>query len=101
MIVSRSGPDNLKKASWIRRMFEEGARLKQEFGAARVFDFTLGNPEIERPPRCWPRHAACSTAARATTTSTCPMLWHRLLDGQRLLCGQRPSTGLMLSPLAV
>jgi len=31
-------------------MFEEGARLKQERGADKVFDFTLGNPEIEPPP---------------------------------------------------
>jgi aspartate aminotransferase len=50
MIVSRAVTDNLKKASWIRRMFEEGARLKQERGSDKVFDFTLGNPEIEPPP---------------------------------------------------
>src|SRR5262245_27505270 len=50
MIVSRAVADNLAKASWIRRMFEEGARLKQERGADKVFDFTLGNPEIEPPP---------------------------------------------------
>jgi aspartate aminotransferase len=50
MIVSREVSDNLGKASWIRRMFEEGARLKAERGADKVFDFTLGNPEIEPPP---------------------------------------------------
>ena len=50
MIVSKAVADNLGKASWIRRMFEEGARLKQERGADKVFDFTLGNPEIEPPP---------------------------------------------------
>src|SRR5262245_10730987 len=50
MIVSRAVADNLQKASWIRRMFEEGARLKQERGADKVFDFTLGNPEVEPPP---------------------------------------------------
>ena len=49
-MVSRAVADNLKKASWIRRMFEEGARLKAERGADKVFDFTLGNPEIEPPP---------------------------------------------------
>ncbi|MBM4320474.1 MAG: pyridoxal phosphate-dependent aminotransferase [Deltaproteobacteria bacterium] len=38
-------------ASWIRRMFEEGARLKQLHGEDNVFDFTLGNPVIEPPPR--------------------------------------------------
>ncbi len=49
VIVSRAVAENLTKASWIRRMFEEGARLKQERGADKVFDFTLGNPEIEPP----------------------------------------------------
>ena len=49
-MISRAVTENLKKASWIRRMFEEGARLKQERGADKVFDFTLGNPEIEPPP---------------------------------------------------
>jgi aspartate aminotransferase len=50
VITSRAVADNLAKASWIRRMFEEGAKLKQERGADKVFDFTLGNPEIEPPP---------------------------------------------------
>jgi aspartate aminotransferase len=50
MLVSRAVADNLGRASWIRRMFEEGARLKQERGADKVFDFTLGNPEVEPPP---------------------------------------------------
>src|SRR3989475_7976630 len=49
-MISKAVSDNLAKASWIRRMFEEGARLKQERGADKVFDFTLGNPEIEPPP---------------------------------------------------
>ena len=39
----------LERASWIRKMFEEGIRMKQEFGADRVFDFTLGNPIVEPP----------------------------------------------------
>jgi aspartate aminotransferase len=49
-MISKSVAGNLSKASWIRRMFEEGARLKQERGADKVFDFTLGNPEVEPPP---------------------------------------------------
>jgi aspartate aminotransferase len=49
-MIARAVADNLSKASWIRRMFEEGARLKQERGADKVFDFALGNPEIEPPP---------------------------------------------------
>jgi aspartate aminotransferase len=31
-------------------MFEEGIRLKKEHGADKVFDFSLGNPDIEPPP---------------------------------------------------
>src|SRR5215470_1138353 len=67
MLVSQAVTDNLAKASWIRRMFEEGARLKQERGADKVFDFTLGNPEIEPPP-------AVLAAARRVLESTAPHL---------------------------
>jgi aspartate aminotransferase len=31
-------------------MFEEGNALKREHGAERVFDFSLGNPDVEPPP---------------------------------------------------
>ena len=48
-------------------MFEEGARLKQERGADKVFDFTLGNPEIEPPP-------AVLAAARRVLASETPHL---------------------------
>jgi aspartate aminotransferase len=30
-------------------MFEEGVKLKAEFGADQVFDFSLGNPDLEPP----------------------------------------------------
>jgi aspartate aminotransferase len=49
MPIARSIAEQLARASWIRRMFEEGARLKQERGAENIFDFTLGNPEVEPP----------------------------------------------------
>jgi aspartate aminotransferase len=39
----------LEKASWIRRMFEEGERLRKIHGADNVYDFTLGNPNVEPP----------------------------------------------------
>src|SRR5512134_3058949 len=39
----------IERASWIRRMFEEGAALTARFGAENVFDFTLGNPAVEPP----------------------------------------------------
>ena len=49
MPVAKGIAQQLERASWIRRMFEEGARLKKERGADKVFDFTLGNPEVEPP----------------------------------------------------
>ena len=39
-----------EKSSWIRKMFEEGARMKAEFGQDNVFDFSLGNPDVPPPP---------------------------------------------------
>jgi len=40
----------IENASWIRRMFEEGAALREQYGEDKVFDFTLGNPTMEPPP---------------------------------------------------
>jgi len=34
----------------VKKMFEEGARLKAEHGADKVFDFSLGNPDVPPPP---------------------------------------------------
>ncbi len=39
----------LNQSSWIRKMFEEGARLKALHGADKVFDFSLGNPNLPPP----------------------------------------------------
>ena len=33
----------------IRKMFEEGLILKQKFGAENVYDFSLGNPDLDPP----------------------------------------------------
>jgi aspartate aminotransferase len=49
MPISKAVAEAMRRASWIRRMFEEGARLKRERGAENVFDFTLGNPDVEPP----------------------------------------------------
>jgi aspartate aminotransferase len=50
MAVSRTVSEAISRASWIRRMFEEGLRLRAERGAENVFDFSLGNPDLEPPP---------------------------------------------------
>lgn len=41
----------MERSSWIRKMFEEGARLKQLHGPENVFDFSLGNPNLEPSSR--------------------------------------------------
>ncbi|MEA4825712.1 MAG: pyridoxal phosphate-dependent aminotransferase [Clostridium sp.] len=41
--------NNLSKSSWIRLMFEEGARLTEKYGAENVYDYSLGNPYAEPP----------------------------------------------------
>jgi aspartate aminotransferase len=40
----------MKESSWIRKMFETGAQLKAQHGAEKVFDFSLGNPDLDPPP---------------------------------------------------
>ncbi len=39
----------MKNSSWIRRMFEAGIELKTQYGADRVYDFSLGNPDLPPP----------------------------------------------------
>jgi aspartate aminotransferase len=49
--ISKAMAEQLEKASWIRQMFEEGARLKAQLGEEAVCDFTLGNPNAAPPAR--------------------------------------------------
>ncbi len=48
-MVSKKILDNLSRSSWIRAMFEEGEKLRKKVGAENVYDFSLGNPDIEPP----------------------------------------------------
>ncbi|MEC9476885.1 MAG: pyridoxal phosphate-dependent aminotransferase [Planctomycetota bacterium] len=49
MPISKALSDSLSRSSWIRKMFEEGNRLKSIHGEDEVFDFTLGNPHLAPP----------------------------------------------------
>lgn len=49
MPVSNKMKAFAEKSSWIRKMFEQGAKMKAEFGAENVFDFSLGNPDLPPP----------------------------------------------------
>lgn len=49
MPISRKIATYMEQGSWIRKMFEEGARLKAQYGEDRIFDFSIGNPPEEPP----------------------------------------------------
>jgi aspartate aminotransferase len=49
MAISKKVKNALNGASWVRRMFEEGEQLKRMYGDENVFDFSLGNPNLEPP----------------------------------------------------
>ncbi len=50
MSVSEKIRESIKRSSWIRKMFEEGNKRKQKYGPENVYDFSLGNPDLEPPP---------------------------------------------------
>ncbi len=51
MPASKKIQDSIERSSWIRKMFEEGNTRKAKFGEENVFDFSLGNPNLEPPMR--------------------------------------------------
>ena len=51
MTISNRVKTQMESASWIRKMFEEGEKLKRRVGREAVFDLSLGNPIEEPPPR--------------------------------------------------
>jgi len=51
MALSKKIEGFISQSSWIRKMFEDGIRLKKEYGEENVFDFSLGNPNVSPPER--------------------------------------------------
>jgi aspartate aminotransferase len=49
MTISRTIAEQMERSSWIRRMFEIGIQLRQERGADNVYDFSIGNPDVDPP----------------------------------------------------
>ena len=61
MAIATHLNQDLKNASYVRKMFEQGEELKRRYGPENVFDFSLGNPEVEPPQAvrdAFVRHAA-------------------------------------------
>ena len=48
-MISKKMQEQVQSSSVIRAMFEEGKRLAKLHGAENVFDFSLGNPNVEPP----------------------------------------------------
>lgn len=50
-MISNKMKEYVSKSSIIRAMFEEGKRLSAIYGEENVFDYSLGNPNVEPPKR--------------------------------------------------
>jgi len=48
-MISKNIKEKMLSGSMIRKMFEEGNRLRALHGAENVFDFSIGNPDLEPP----------------------------------------------------
>ena len=61
------------KASFIRKMFEKGIELKQQYGADAVCDFSLGNPDVPPPEAARAvLHRLADEAVRPLGLGYCP-----------------------------
>ncbi len=49
MSISKKIKSSISHSSVIRKMFEEGIRLKKIHGENNVYDFSLGNPNVDHP----------------------------------------------------
>jgi aspartate aminotransferase len=49
MIISKRVTEYMKQGSWIRRLFEEGALMNSDGSGKPVYDFSIGNPDLEPP----------------------------------------------------
>ena len=48
-MISKKMRTMVENSSTIRAMFEEGKRLSSIYGEENVFDFSIGNPNVEPP----------------------------------------------------
>ena len=49
MTISDKIRASMISSSWVRKMFEEGIKLKAKHGETSVFDFSIGNPNLPPP----------------------------------------------------
>ena len=51
MPIAKRIEAHLSKGSWIRKLFEEGTRLKDDGTGRPVYDLSIGNPDLEPPAK--------------------------------------------------
>jgi aspartate aminotransferase len=51
MSIAKKIEAYVSRSSMIRKMFEEGAQLKAIYGDEKVFDFSIGNPNVKQPEK--------------------------------------------------
>lgn len=51
MLIAPQIKESMSSSSFIRKMFEEGIQLKAQFGSDAVFDFSIGNPDLDPPAK--------------------------------------------------
>jgi aspartate aminotransferase len=49
MTIAEKIKASMHGSSWVRKMFEEGIRLKRKHGVENVYDFSIGNPNLPPP----------------------------------------------------
>ncbi len=49
MPIAKRIEEYMKQGSWIRRLFEEGALMSKDGSGEPVYDFSIGNPDLEPP----------------------------------------------------
>ncbi|MFH1532094.1 MAG: pyridoxal phosphate-dependent aminotransferase [Pseudomonadota bacterium] len=97
MSISNTIAEALHGGSWIRRMFEQGNRLKAELGVEKVFDFSLGNPDVPPPPGF--DAVLVEEASRRDPMIHAYMTNAGYLDTRRVVAGiYRDATGLDFAP---
>jgi len=81
MTISKKIENIIAGSSFIRKMFEEGARLKAQYGADNVYDFSLGNPNVPPPEKF--------NEILRETVSTCGLDDHCYMPntGYPMVCG--------------
>ena len=48
-MISKKMKTMVENSSTIRAMFEEGKRLSSIYGEENIFDYSIGNPNVEPP----------------------------------------------------